>query len=67
MAPKGGTRMPLTASYTWGQQGLEAQFDTVFEPGQAIFAPGYPLVPPGGANGPERLRLWDYPVGVNTI
>jgi hypothetical protein len=55
--------MPLTASYTWGQQGLEAQFQTVFQPGQGIFSPGYPLAPPE----PERVRLWDFPVGVNTI
>jgi len=59
--------MPLTASYTWGQQALEAQFDTVFQPGQGIFSPGYPLAPPVGSNGPERVRLWDFPVGVNTI
>ncbi len=63
MPPDGGKRMPLTASYTWGQQGLEAQFQTVFQPGQGIFSPGYPLAPPE----PERVRLWDFPVGVNTI
>src|SRR4029077_3738250 len=63
MPPEGGTRMPLTASYTWGQQGLEAQFRTVFQPGQGIFSPGYPLAPPD----PERTRVWDFPVGVNTI
>ncbi|HVB18340.1 MAG TPA: hypothetical protein VNF04_17550, partial [Stellaceae bacterium] len=55
--------MPLTASYSWGQQGLETQFRTVFQPDQGIFSPGYPLLPPE----PERLRLWDFPVGVNTI
>ena len=63
MPPQGGTRMPLTPSYSWGQQGLEAQFQTVFQPDQGIFSPGYPLLPPE----PERLRLWDFPVGVNTI
>jgi len=63
MPPQSGTRKPLTASYTWGQQGLEAQFVTVFQPGQGIFSPGYPLAPPE----PERVRLWDFPVGVNTI
>ena len=63
MPPQGGTRTPLTASYTWGQQGLEAQFRTVFQPGQGIFSPGYPLAPPE----PESVRLWDFPVGVNTI
>ncbi len=31
--------------------------------GQGIFSPGYPLVP----SEPERVRLWDFPVGVNTI
>ena len=30
MPPEGGTRTPLTPSYTWGQQGLEAQFGGVF-------------------------------------
>jgi len=73
MPPKGGTRMPLNASYTgasytgasytWGQQGIEAQFGPVFEPGQGVFSPGYPLVP----TEPERVRLWDFPVGVNTL
>lgn len=61
--PQGGTRTPLTASYTWGQQGLEAQFGPVFQPGEGIFSPGYPLAPPQA----EQLRLWDFPVGVNTI
>ena len=63
MPPEGGTRTPLAPSYSWGQQGLEAQFGTVFQPDQGIFSPGYPLAPPE----PERLRLWDFPVGVNTI
>jgi HK97 family phage portal protein len=63
MPPEGGQRTPLAPSYTWGQQGLEAQFRTIFQPGQGIFSPGYPLAPPE----PERLRLWDFPVGVNTI
>jgi hypothetical protein len=63
MPPSGGTRTPLALSYTWGQEGLEAQFQTVFQPGEGIFSPGYPLAPPE----PERLRLWDFPVGVNTI
>ncbi len=63
MPPQSGTRKPLTASYTWGQPGLEAQFGAVFQPGQGIFSPGYPLEP----SEPERVRLWDFPVGVNTI
>ena len=46
MPPENGKRTPLTLSYSWGQQGLEAQFAGVFQPGQAIFSPGYPLAPP---------------------
>jgi len=60
--PEGGTRTSLTASYSWGQTGL-TQFAEVFQPGHGIFSPGYPLAPPE----PERTRLWDFPVGVNTI
>lgn len=60
--PQGGARTPLAASYSWGPQGL-AQFDAVFQPGAGIFSPGSPLVPPE----PERLRVWDFPVGVNTL
>ncbi|HKS88741.1 MAG TPA: phage portal protein [Stellaceae bacterium] len=63
MPPQGGRRTSLALSYTWGQQGIEAQFRNVFEPGQGVFSPGYPLAPPD----PEPLRLWDFPVGVNTI
>ena len=61
--PEGGTRTPLDVTYSWGQPGLEAQFASVFQPGQGIFSPGYPLAPPE----PERVRLWDFPVGVNTV
>ena len=39
------------------------QFRDVFQPDQGIFSPSYPLVPPE----PERVRLWDFPVGYNTI
>jgi HK97 family phage portal protein len=63
MPPQGGKRTPLTASYTWGQQGLEAHFQDVFQPDLGIFSPGYPLAPLDE----ERLRVWDFPVGVNTI
>ena len=63
MPSESGTRKPLTTSYTWGQQGLEAQFGAVFQPGQGSFSPGYPFAP----SEPERMRLWDFPVGVNTI
>jgi hypothetical protein len=59
----GGSKTRLTASYTWGQQGLEMHFRDVYQPGQGIFSPGYPLAPLE----PERVRVWDYPVGVNTI
>ena len=55
MPPPGGTRTPL-ASYTWGQQGLEARFQNTFQPGHGIFSPGYPLAPPE----PEQTRLWDF-------
>jgi HK97 family phage portal protein len=65
--PDGGKRTPLSASYSWGQSGLEAQFATVFQPREGIFSPGYPLAPPDGLNGPAPLRLRDFPVGVNTI
>ena len=61
--PEGGKRTPLALSYTWGQSGLESQFGEVFQPGQGIFSPGYPLAPAE----PEATRRWDFPVGVNTI
>src|SRR5579864_800568 len=63
----GGAKTRLTATYSWGQpsgqQGLEAQFRDVYQPGQGIFSPGYPLAPVE----PEQVRVWDFPVGVNTI
>ncbi|HEX5319808.1 MAG TPA: phage portal protein [Stellaceae bacterium] len=57
MPPQGGKRTSLTASYSWGQ------FRDVFEPDMGIFSPGYPLAPVED----ERLRVWDFPVGVNAI
>ena len=73
MPPAGGKRTPLTqharepiASYSWGGWGTQndiTQFREVFQPDQGIFSPGYPLVPPER----ERVRLWDFPVGYNTI
>jgi HK97 family phage portal protein len=54
------------ASYTWGGFGSQSdltQFSDVFQPDQGIFSPGYPLVPPER----ERVRLWNFPVGYNTI
>ncbi|HEU0157246.1 MAG TPA: phage portal protein [Stellaceae bacterium] len=65
MPPSGGQRTPL-ASYSWGGVGTQndvTQFSSTFQPDQGIFSPGYPLVPPE----PERVRLWDFPVGYNTI
>jgi hypothetical protein len=40
--PTGGKRTSLAASYTWGQQDLEAQFGNVFQPDAGIFSPGIP-------------------------
>jgi HK97 family phage portal protein len=62
--PSGGKRSSI-ASYTWS--GWESRndltgFRDVFQPDQGIFAPGYPPVP----TEPERVRLWDFPVGYNT-
>ena len=44
-------------------RGNITQFREVFQPDQGIFSPSYPLVPPER----ERVRLWDFPVGYNTI
>lgn len=52
--PQGGTRTSLVASSVWGQQ---------FAAADSVFSPGQPLVPPQ----PQSVRLWDFPVGVNTI
>lgn len=65
MRPPGGSRTPL-ASYSWGGFGSQndiTRFRDVFQPDQGIFSPGYPLVPPER----ERVRVWDFPVGYNTI
>ena len=65
MPPSGGKQTAL-ASYTWGGWGTQndlTQFRDVFQPDQGIFSPSYPLVPPEH----ERVRLWDFPVGYNTI
>jgi len=65
MPPPGGKRSSL-ASYTWGGFGSQndlTQFRNVFQPDQGIFSPGYPLVPPER----EGVRVWDFPVGYNTI
>ena len=65
MLPSSGKRTAL-ASYTWGGWGTQndlTQFRDVFQPDQGIFSPSYPLVPPER----ERVRLWDFPVGYNTI
>ena len=65
MPPSGGKRTAV-ASYSWGGWGTQndlTQFHDVFQPDQGIFSPSYPLVPPER----ERARLWDFPVGYNTI
>ena len=66
MPPSGGRRTALT-SYSWGggwsSQAQLEQFREVFQPDQGIFSPGYPLAPPE----PERVRVWDFPVGWNTV
>jgi HK97 family phage portal protein len=65
MIPPAGNRTPL-ASYSWGGAGSQndiTQYRQVFQPDQGIFSPGYPLVPPER----ERVRVWDFPVGYNTI
>jgi len=61
--PDGGKRTPLALSYSWGQSAFEAQFAATFEPARGIFSPGIPLAPPQ----PERTRVFDFPVGINTI
>lgn len=65
MPPLNGKPAPI-ASYSWGGFGSQndiTQFRNVFQPDQGIFSPGYPLVPPEY----ERVRVWDFPVGYNTI
>ena len=65
MSPPGGKRTSL-ASYSWGGLGSEndvTEYRQIFQPDQGIFSPGYPLVPPES----ERVRVWDFPVGYNTI
>src|ERR1700738_125116 len=65
MPPAGGKRTSL-ASYSWGGWGAQndvAQFREFFQPSQGIFSPSYPLAP----TQPEPVRLWDFPVGYNTI
>jgi HK97 family phage portal protein len=59
MSPDGTRRRPPDLSYSWGQAGFEA----AFEPPDGMFSPGVPLAPVE----PAPLRLWDFPVGVNTL
>lgn len=61
-------RQPVsyTMGYSWGGQGTAndlTAFRDTFLPDGGIFSPNYPLAPPE----PERLRVWDYPVGYNAI
>ena len=58
--PDGGKRRPLAFSYSWGQAAFEAEFSAESQPNAGIFSPGTPLEP-------ERTRLWDFPIGINTI
>ena len=63
-----GARRPLVSlageAYALaGSQDAVTRFREVFQPDGGIFSPGYPLVPPDR----ERLRTWDFPVGVNYI
>ena len=65
MPPAGGNRTSLT-SYSWGGWGAQndvGQFREAYQPGQGIFSPSCPLIPIQ----PEPVRLWDFPVGYNTI
>jgi portal protein len=59
--PQGGRRTPLAGIIAGGQYVIE-RFGQAFGLG-GIFSPGQPLVPPE----PERVRTWDFPVGVNYI
>lgn len=64
--PAPGGKGSSLASYTWGGWGGQndlTQFHDVFQPAQGIFSPSYPLEPPER----EPVRLWDFPVGYNTI
>ena len=64
--PVSNGKRTAIASYTWGGWGSPndlTQFRDVFQPEQGIFSPSYPLVPPER----ERVRLWDFPVGYNTV
>src|SRR4051794_28442174 len=53
--PQGGTRVPFTPASLRGLPPEAAQPDA--------FSPGEPTVPAFR----EALRLWDFPVGVNTV
>jgi HK97 family phage portal protein len=72
MAEPSGPRIPprLEVTYGWGSLGTLSggqdktrEFKDQFQPDQGIFSPSYPLVPVD----PERVRVWDYPVGYNYI
>src|SRR5918997_1791511 len=54
--PQGGTRVPLTASSRLSRLFLETQQRDALSPGEPP-APAYP----------EALRLWDFPIGINTV
>ena len=54
MPPTGGYRTSLAFSTRYGPLGAAVS--------QGVFSPGQPLEPPD----PQPVRLWDFPVGVNT-
>ena len=54
--PLGGTRVPFAVSSRLARRFLEAQQSDELSPGE----------PPVPAS-PEALRLWDFPIGINTV
>src|ERR1700761_8654301 len=54
MPPTGGYRTSLSWQARYGPLGPSVT--------DAVFSPGQPLSPPD----PEPVRVWDFPVGVNT-
>ena len=62
-APAGASESGSTAGRSVDARADATRFREVFQPDHAIFSPGYPLAPTER----ERVRLWDFPVGYNTI
>ena len=61
--PAQGSEPQLGGGGVSAARGDITEFRDVFQPDQGIFSPSYPLVPPER----ERVRVWDFPVGYNTI